>query len=317
MKKILSIFMTALIGIAMVSCVKDEPFPAPPIVSQVLMEPMAPEENQDVVISANISDLNGLKSVKLFYKIGDGAFATVNMSRVGTTNLHTGTIPGQPVGTTVYYYIEAENIINKKTFFPASAPAQPATYKVGGALLIHYWHFNTLSGTVTEVAADFSQLATMPLITYPGEGAGYMDERTHRAADPVSNMNLWLGQPEDEGAVLRVRNPANTRELIIESPTTGYEKIEVKFATTRSGNGAPQQEFYYSSNGGSTWTKVGDAYDVPEVTAWELKTFNLEGITALNNNPNVKFRILFVGEGAANTSGNNRFDNLSVTGEAL
>ncbi|NLK50568.1 MAG: hypothetical protein GX294_07955, partial [Candidatus Cloacimonetes bacterium] len=89
---------------------------------------------------------------------------------------------------------------------------------VNEADIIHYWHFNSLpSGTLTEVESDYSAVGTA-LITYPGSGAGYLDTRTHRAADPVSNLNLLMDQEPDQGAVLRVRNPSNTRELIVSAP---------------------------------------------------------------------------------------------------
>ncbi|HDP55466.1 MAG TPA: hypothetical protein ENN24_07310, partial [Bacteroidetes bacterium] len=129
--------------------------------------------------------------------------------------------------------------------------------------VIHYWHFNTLSGTVNEVFSDFSINQLSARITYPGTGDGYMDERTHRPADPVSDLNLHHGQEPEQGAVLRVRNPANTRELLLEVPTTGFKDIEVAFAITRTSSGAQEQEFYYSTDGGSNWDIVGEAYTVP------------------------------------------------------
>ncbi|MBW6498648.1 MAG: T9SS type A sorting domain-containing protein [Bacteroidales bacterium] len=187
------------------------------------------------------------------------------------------------------------------------------------AAIIHYWHFNTLSGTVTEVESDFSAVG-LGLITYPGTGDGYMDERTHRAADPVSNFNLRMGQEPDQGAVLRVRNPSDTRELIIAAPSTGYENLVVTFATTRTDNGAPQQEFYFTPDAGDTWVLVGEAYDIPVLDptlddfGYLHKVIDLSEYEEVNDNSGLHFKILFVGEGAANTSGNNRFDNLTLDG---
>ena len=182
-------------------------------------------------------------------------------------------------------------------------------------LLLHYWHFNTLSGTVTSVQSDYSQIGS-PVITYPGTGSGYMDERTHREADPVSNLNLHLDQQPDQGAVLRVRNPSDTRELIIESPTTGYEDIVLNYATTRTSNGATQQQAFYSDDNGSSWISLGSAYSVVELTGWDLVSFDLSEITSINHNPGLKFKIVFSGNNAGGTSGNNRFDNISVHGRA-
>ncbi|MBW6498652.1 MAG: hypothetical protein K0B09_09705 [Bacteroidales bacterium] len=182
--------------------------------------------------------------------------------------------------------------------------------------LIHYWHFNTLAGVVEEVASDFSAVGSA-LITYPGTGPGYMDERTHREADPVSSWNLRMGEGPEQGAVLRVRNPADTRELIFDIPSTGYEGLVFMFASTRSDNGSTLQRFHYSANGGATWTAVGEDYVIPSIVGtgeYIHKTIDLSEIAAVNNNPDLKFKILFTSPEAGNPSGNNRFDNITLDG---
>lgn len=187
----------------------------------------------------------------------------------------------------------------------ADVTAPPAAPK--DAEIIHYWHFNNLpAGTLTSVAADYTRLSAT--ITYPGTGAGYMDN-----VDPGASINLQMGQPAGLG--LRPRNPANTRELLIVAPSTGYGKLVVSFAVMRSSNGAAQEVFEYSANGGTTWTQVGNAYDIP--LDFELRTFDLSAIEAVNNNANLRFRIRFVGAGADGSSGNNRLDNIVVEGVPL
>jgi len=187
----------------------------------------------------------------------------------------------------------------------ADVTAPPIPPKVSE--IIHYWHFNNLpAGTLTTVQADFTRLSGT--ITYPGTGAGYMDN-----VDPGASVNLQMGQPAGLG--LRPRNPANTRELLIVAPSTGFTKIVVSFAVMRSSNGAPQEIFEYSTNGGTTWTQVGNAYNIP--LDFERRTFDLSTIDALNNNANLRFRIRFVGAGADGSSGNNRFDNIVIEGIPL
>jgi hypothetical protein len=172
--------------------------------------------------------------------------------------------------------------------------------------LIHYWHFNNLPDEVfVTVASDFS-LTDGALITYPGTGDGYLD----RTDGTLLNANM--GAPAGYG--LRVRNPSNTRELIIEAPSTGYRELQLSFAVHRTNNGAQTQELYYSVDGGQNWTQVGEAYDI--FLDYTVKSFDLSGIEAINNNPLLQFRILFTGEAAAGTSGNNRFDNIALTGVA-
>ncbi len=173
--------------------------------------------------------------------------------------------------------------------------------------LINYWHFNALpAGTLTSVPADFSKYTTAA-ITYPGTGLGYMDN-----VDPGTTTNAQQNAPAGLG--LRPRNPSNTRELIIAAPSTGYEKLTVSFAVMKSSatSGADQEEFYYSANGGTTWTIVGAAY-TPDLD-YTVKTFDLTAVTAVNDNANLRFRVLFTGPLAAGASGNHRFDNIAVIG---
>lgn len=185
--------------------------------------------------------------------------------------------------------------------------------------IIHYWHFNDLpSGTFSYVNTDYTTDGVeIGTITYPGTGAGYMDSRTHREEDPVSNLNLLMDQQPEQGAVLRARNPSDTRELIFHIPTTMHEHISVAFATTRTNNGATEQAFYVSTDDGQTWQPAGQASITPLLPDWELRTFNLSDNPEANNNPELRFRILFGGESAGGSSGNNRFDNVSVHGTPM
>jgi hypothetical protein len=170
--------------------------------------------------------------------------------------------------------------------------------------LIHFWHFNNLPDQVfSNVASDLS-LSGNASITYPGTGAGYMD-RTDG-----SLLNARNSEPAGFG--LRVRNPSNTREMIITAPSSGYTDLQLTFAVHRTNNGAQQQELYYSTDAGNNWTQIGSAYAISEV--YELKSFDLTGLPGVNNNPQLRFRILFSGEAAAGSSGNNRFDNITLEG---
>src|SRR5690606_10536229 len=167
--------------------------------------------------------------------------------------------------------------------------------------LLHYWNFNALpDGTSTSVAPDFSLVPGTASITYPGTGNGYMDD--------VDGDILNAQNGDMAGLGLRPRNPSNTRDLLIAFPTTGHENIVVKFATTKTNQGATQQNYSYSTDGGNTFTTAGLAVTTfsPVTDIYNLVTLNFSGIPEANNNPNFILKISFGGATASGNSGNNR-----------
>ena len=175
--------------------------------------------------------------------------------------------------------------------------------------LIYYWNFNALSGTVTAVNPDFTSSAEQANITYDGAGAGFMDGDTGgytinaRNNDPAENL-------------LKVRNPSNTRNLTLTMPTTGFKKVVLQFALSRSNNGATTQNYTYTTDG-TNYTTVGlskISHNPSADPTVDLIALDFSSITSINNNPNFKLKIDFVGEAAANPTGNNRFDNITLEG---
>lgn len=179
-----------------------------------------------------------------------------------------------------------------------------------GQTQIHYWNFNALpGGTLTSVNPDVSLIPSGTTITYPGTGAGYLDN-----VSPGSALNTQNG--DAAGLGLRPRNPSNTRSLLIASPTTGFENIIIKFATARTTQGATAQNYSYTINGTDFITTglATTTYSPQVEPTYEIVTLNFSGIAGVENNPNFALRINFGGATASGSSGNNRFDNITVTG---
>ncbi len=172
-------------------------------------------------------------------------------------------------------------------------------------VLLHYWHFNNLpGGTLTAVAADMTLIGNA-LITYPGSGSGYMDLVTEGT---ILNARLDTAA----GNALRVRNPASSRELLLTLPTTGYEQIRLSYAVQRTSNGAQEQTLYYRTSATADWIQFDAPFTILE--SFQLMTFDFSSITAVNNSPEFAIRLLFGGSNASGTSGNNRFDNITLEG---
>jgi hypothetical protein len=85
--------------------------------------------------------------------------------------------------------------------------------------------------------------------------------------------------------------------------------IGLSFASQRTATGFNSNQLAYSLDG-INFTDFGSA--VNPATAFALISFDLSSITALNNQASVFLRYTF--SGASSSGGNNRIDNLQVTG---
>jgi len=176
--------------------------------------------------------------------------------------------------------------------------------------LIHYWHFNTVNGTIETVAADFFSTPEAPVLTYEAAypnvvNQGYMDDVAG------TTLNNRLAEPAGNG--IRPRNPSDSMHLTIELPTTGFENIKLSYATQRSGQGMLKQVLYYTTDG-ETFTQFGDTVLV--TTIYELVEFDFSGISGIDNNDYFGIKLLFYEQNVA-ANGNNRFDNIALEGDPL
>lgn len=111
---------------------------------------------------------------------------------------------------------------------------------------------------------------------------------------------------------LRVNNPIGT---IVQwaLPTTGHQSPKLAFLTRRSGSGAGTQTLSYTLDGVS-WT-VFENYSVADADP-QSKVFRFSGIPRAGDNPAFAVRIEF-SEAGGGTAGNNRFDNVVLSGEVM
>ncbi|MDX9908169.1 MAG: lamin tail domain-containing protein [Mariniphaga sp.] len=132
--KILFLFLI-FTALAFTSCLKDEVYEGPPVLSDLTITPQAPGDNDAVTVSVIASDMNGVKAVTLYYKVDNGSFTSLTMTSSGTKT-YTAQIPKQDVGKTVFYYAEAENNSGQKSTIPDGAPESTAAYTVGAPSIV-------------------------------------------------------------------------------------------------------------------------------------------------------------------------------------
>jgi hypothetical protein len=124
-------------GLLLSSCVKDEVFEGPPSLSELAISPQAPLDADIVYVSVKATDMNGLKAVRLYYKVDAGAYISVDMVVLGgPPDIYTGMIPAQQAGKTVTYYVEAENESGQKAWAPEGAPETTSSYTIGAPSIV-------------------------------------------------------------------------------------------------------------------------------------------------------------------------------------
>ncbi len=232
----------------------------------------------------------------LGFIVGTPVFVRLNANAEGTST-----------GTLTFSTVDADDI----TFPLEGTTSAPQT------ALLYYWHFNTLvtPTDVTVIDADFTLIAGFTgSFEYTDPVAG---QRDIDAYSPGTLLNTQMGATQ--GAAARVRNPAALRSLVFDVPTTGAENIVFTYAVQRSENGSQSNTIEYSLDG-TTFIDAGLAnstQDVANFEVWQNLTYDFSSIEGANDNENFKIRINYNHASAANPSGNNRYDNITITGTLL
>lgn len=168
--------------------------------------------------------------------------------------------------------------------------------------LLYYWSFNNSSSMANVITADVSQG------TYELSYDAVWDD-VSEGSDMNARNNAVAG------SALRLRNPAGT--FIIKVSTLGHKDIVMKYAVTRTNNGAQENIISYSVNGTDFYT-LGLENNIVTVQAVEfsLCSFDFSAVPSLNNQENIYIKIEY-NLGNTNPSGNNRVDNLTFEGKSI
>ncbi len=173
----------------------------------------------------------------------------------------------------------------------------------GGSISV--WDFNDAALNTTGGEREF-------LVDY---GSGLMAS-SFAAANIGNTLGSALNNPAGDpaGQALRLSGSANNgRDLTWMASTEGFDEINVSFAIQRTATGFSSNQFSYTGDAGETWIRFGDIFSPS--ASFAVQSFDLSSVMELVNNPNAGFRITF--GGATSVSGNNRIDNLVVSGNPI
>jgi len=100
----------------------------------------------------------------------------------------------------------------------------------------------------------------------------------------------------------------NGMSIVLQVSTVGFTDVTVSWAQRGTSSGFNSRQFDYSTDG-TTWTNFGTDTGVLGAT-WEIQNYDLSAVDSIEGQSSVYFRIVL--DGATSTSGNNRFDNITV-----
>lgn len=97
-----------------------------PAVSETARTPMVPLLSNDVTVTTNLISTSDVSSVKLFYRLGSGAFTEITMS-LGSGS-YSAIIPAQNTTGKVEYYIEVKSTAGQTVLDPVGGSADPYSF---------------------------------------------------------------------------------------------------------------------------------------------------------------------------------------------
>lgn len=274
MKKIILLFIPIVAILSLGSCVKDEIFKGPASITNVQGTPAAPKSTENVTVTAKVTDLKGVTSVSLKYKISTATTFTSVAMNAGANFTYTGTIPLQPLNTVVQYYVEATNQDGLTTKYPATAPTQFSSYTVGASTVISLFINEVFAdGTKDNTDPDWFEIYNASEI--PVNLAGYL----------VSDGGIY-GTTKPKRVLGNITIPAKGFLAL----TTEYNEETVQFGLSTSGDAIylenPSGVLVASLDFGTIALSGKKSYGRKPDGSTTLVTFTTPTKGASNNNAN-------------------------------
>lgn len=215
----------------------------PPQISGVTSFEYTLDTTGPYVIQAVVTDNTQLSSVSLYYSLNGGAFTEVAMIDSGN-GLYSGEIPGQPVGTTVGFYVSATDTAGNTAVEPADAPNElyvfsvlshlPPTYVTAesgldGHVVLNWMPPGTEQPPIIE-CADF-QITQLPYSDF-GSNAGMGDD-----------FDVTFSDGEDVAYQIDVVGNPVTLTITLCNGTDYDSKLEVFYDDCQTSTGYYNDDF--------------------------------------------------------------------------
>ena len=240
-------------------------------------------------IDAVITDDRGYVDAKVYWRAGGGSYSSIQMTP-GTADEFSADLPGQSLGTTLEFYVEAEDAAGNVDRDPAGAPGTVRTLVI------------TASNVVFQDDVENDMGWTIGL---PSDDAttGHFER-----ADPVGTVSGDQVQPEDDhsplGTICFVTDgsggAAGTADVddgctTILSPLFDLSgSADARISYWRwwyDGGSVPNDDVFeidISDDGGSSWSPLEHVTSTEG--AWTQVSINVCGLVSLTDQMQLRFR---------------------------
>lgn len=185
----------------------------PPFISSVSRNPGIPKPANTVQVNAVITDTLdkplSVDSCQLFYRINRGSYTRLHMNPSG--NIYSATMPAQPLGTLVEYFIKAKDNLGATRLNPTDTSRSTYFYYVRNSdtMTIRDVQYTPNNGgfsayngyTVTTEGIVTADTSDIPAFSFTGEGGTQTSPRRVIIQDPnIAGgwAGIWIdGNPTD------------------------------------------------------------------------------------------------------------------------
>lgn len=233
-------------------------------------------------------------SVVLRYRVNGGAFSDLPMTTTGQPGQYGATIPNQPAGSAIEYYLAASDVDGNAGTSPRNAPASLHYFEVG-ASFAH--DMEATRGWIPGGTGDTASTGLWVRVDPVGTAAQPEDDHTPTGTQCwVTGQHVagqTIGYADVDGGLTTLYSPVYD--------LTGAESVSFSYWRWYSNDqgSAPGEDYwdvYVSNNAGTSWTSV--EHTNVSAAAWTNQSFDLASFFATPGQVQLKFVASDAGSGS-------------------
>ncbi|MBN1426541.1 carboxypeptidase regulatory-like domain-containing protein [Candidatus Fermentibacteria bacterium] len=268
------------------------------------------------VVEATITDFTSLSGAHLYFKVNGGPAVDVPLTLINAaTGLHRGQIPGQPLNTSISYWVEATDGVANESRDPSGTD----TYDFWVLASVEILHHDMESdqGWTVGAAGDNATSGIWVRVDPNGVWSGSIEVQPENDATADPGVMCYVTGNDPPGSTQGADDVDNGTTTVLSpwldlSPYAGVTLTYRRWYTNDTGS-SPGLDYWVvqATDDGATWvdlerTNVSDR-------SWALQTFVLDTYVELSSTVRLRFIASDVSPGSIVEAG---LDEVTLTGYA-